>query len=94
MGSATRPVEDEQGEASAFDLEPKVDEDGLSGASNDSMSPRAFRAGSLGGEQLVSRIVESSRPAPYQYPNLCGYAVSVDKKEKLIKLVFLVISLK
>ncbi|WP_283718247.1 hypothetical protein [Corynebacterium diphtheriae] len=78
MGSATRPVEDEQGEASTFDLEP----DGLSDASNDGMSPRAFRAGSLGGEQLVSRMVEPSRPAPYQYPNLYEYAVSVDKKEK------------
>ncbi|CAB0485435.1 VWA domain-containing protein [Corynebacterium diphtheriae] len=82
MGSATRPVEDEQGEASTFDLEPKVDEDGLSDTSNDGVSPHAFRAGSLGREQLVSRMVEPSRPAPYQYPNLYEYAVSVDKKGK------------
>ncbi|MHC9725778.1 SpaA isopeptide-forming pilin-related protein [Corynebacterium diphtheriae] len=82
MGSATRPVEDEQGEASTFDLEPKVDEDGLSDTSNDGVSPHAFRAGSLAGEQLVSRMVEPSRPAPYQYPNLYEYAVSVDKKGK------------
>lgn len=91
MGSATRPVEDERGEASTFDLEPKVDEDGLSDTSNDGVPPHAFRAGSLDGEQLVSRMVEPSRPAPYQCPNLYEYAVSVDKKEKLIKLVFLVI---
>ncbi|CAB0585229.1 VWA domain-containing protein [Corynebacterium diphtheriae] len=83
MGSATRPVEDEQGEASTFDLEPKVDEDGLSDTSNDGVSPHAFRAGSLGREQLVSRMVEPSRPAPYQYPNLYEYAVSVDKKGKV-----------
>lgn len=82
MGSATRPVEDEQGEASTFDLEPKVDEDGLSDTSNDGVPPHAFRAGSLGREQLVSRMVEPSRPAPYQYPNSYEYAVSVDKKGK------------
>ncbi|CAB0490734.1 surface-anchored fimbrial subunit [Corynebacterium diphtheriae] len=87
MGSATRPVEDEQGEASTFDLEPKVDEDGLSDTSNDGMSPHAFRAGSLDGEQLVSRMVEPSLPAPYQYPNLYEYAVSVDKKGKANQII-------